>query len=108
MIDLVCRVAASSDTLSIFKNQIGQNTSESCSCCLVNVSTSSSYYYYSQSITPCHCHSGISLRITGVRGYMCNCSVKLSLEKSPAASLTAWLSGSELTEGQSWNKESFF
>ena len=32
---------------------------------------------------------------------MCNCSVKLSLEKNPVARLAAWLSGSELTEGQS-------
>lgn len=37
----------------------------------------------------------------GLGGHVCNCSVKLSLEKSLAACLAAWLSGSELTEGQS-------
>lgn len=58
-------------------------------------------FHYSQPITLCQCHSGISLGIRRVRGYMCNCSVKLSLEKNPAARLAAWLSGSELTEGQS-------
>ena len=44
----------------------------------------------------------------GLGGHVCNCSVKLSLEKSPAARLAAWLSGSELTEGQSGKRSQGF